>query len=503
MSKHKKKKINLRNLAKVATAQRKNEYLRKIRKVLDVIECGHLLKLIDMRELEIIYQFRCKAIQIVVAENDFMPGRKLKWIRRLVAAMLKRYEVKLMADKGSVDLDTFFTAGATLIVYYRMLDAEDYKNAALVKKTLEPFYEYRLHIKEAYEHLIQITKTASLMLSDMTKRMFWASIDLNLANKDMGIGYHVIWHSVVPERIHVTIKGENHLAYRLGLPEFKIGPKWVSVDAKANNLPVEGDAHEMDVYIQEHALRRLFERNDCISRETIMLELIRAFENPVMNYHADTGMVFIDFNLYKIKTGYLLASISNKRLIIRTFLFITYIETPEGDLLRKNTGLKKSDIEFLELDKLSTFMTAEIYENKQIKHIFVEAGCRSLYKLYNILKEKNITISKHPNTSLIEDYLGIDLAKEYLEEEDEEEETETETETEEVDEEEDIAADAGDEGKPDDEEEEDTSTLGIWKKSNVSTKIMLLLFGVPIIIIAVCIGLGKLIARSIKRMRNG
>jgi len=417
MSKHKKKKINLRNLAKVATAQRKNEYLRKIRKVLDVIECGHLLKLIDMRELEIIYQFRCKAIQIVVAENDFMPGRKLKWIRRLVAAMLKRYEVKLMADKGSVDLDTFFTAGATLIVYYRMLDAEDYKNAALVKKTLEPFYEYRLHIKEAYEHLIQITKTASLMLSDMTKRMFWASIDLNLANKDMGIGYHVIWHSVVPEKIHVEINGETHTAIRVGYCGAQSGPEWVSIKAEKLGIHTANPDKRYDVYIQTHALQRLNERIDCIYSETLLTELFISVKVAKCQREPNSGKILIDFTVVDTKAGYLLCDVIDNKIIIRTFLFLTHNGTPEGEKLRQNTGLQKEDIQFLDLDKLSTFIAPEVYNNERIRKIFTEAGCDSIFHFHEYVEEYEIPIKKHPNATLIEKYIGKEEADKFFEEE--------------------------------------------------------------------------------------
>ncbi|MEI6122812.1 MAG: hypothetical protein WCQ95_04220 [Bacteroidota bacterium] len=492
MSKNKKKRTNTHKLDKVAKAQQKNEYFRKIRKVLDVIGCGHLWALLFPRELEVIYSVRCQAINITVAENDFMPAGKLKWIRRLVSAMLKRYEVELIPHGKTVDLDTYFTAATTLIIYYQTIEPEDFKYATKVKSALEPFFEQRLHAYEAWEHLKQIASITGLMMSDLTKRVYWATTGLHIAKPDISTGYHIYWHSAVPDRTYVYIKGEKHLAYRLGLPEFKTGPKWVSIAAGTHNLPVGDAEKDVEVYIQEHALRRLSERNDCVSRETLLRDLNHSFENPKMQYDAKTGKVLIEFYLYKIKTGYFLGSVCGNKLILRTFLFITYVNTPEGNLLRKNTGLKKNEIEFLELDKLSTFMTVEIQENKHIKHIFVEAGCRSLYSLYKILKEKNVTITKHANTSLIEDYLGLDLTKEYLEEEDE-------PETEEV---EDELDDESDDTLPHtQQEEQETKEAFSWKKSSWKKRIFIVLAFVPVVVVAVFFVAVVWIVRKIRKKK--
>ena len=420
MAKPKKKKPNIRNLEKVAKAQYKNEFFRKLRKALDAIGCGAIYDLLSAVELEYIYSTRCQSINISVAENDFMPPGKLKWIKRLVSAMLKRYDVQLMPNGGSVDLDTFLTAGVTLVLYQRALEASHYRLALKVKEALSPFEQNKQSRLDAFGHLKHIALTTGLMMSDFTKRVYWSDTNLKVAQNDLNVGFQMVWHSIIPEKFYVQIKNETHLGFRVGLPEYQKGPKWISIRAGTQGLPAESADQDVEVYIQHHALRRLTERNDCVSRESILLELIRSLENPKMVYDEKSEKILIDFYLYNVKTGYLLAYCVGNKLLIRTFLFITHMGVPEGDKLRQQTGLKKKEIEFLELDKLSTFMTPEIQENKHIKHLFIEAGCRSLFSLYKILLQKNIKISKHPNTALLEDYLGLDLTKEYLEEDEEE-----------------------------------------------------------------------------------
>ena len=102
MSKHKKKKTNTLHLEKVAKAQHKNEYIRKLRKVLNAIGCSHIYELLPSDEFDWLYKLRCQSIQIVIAPGDIMPPGKLKWIKRLLSAMLKRVQLPSRKKGSSV-----------------------------------------------------------------------------------------------------------------------------------------------------------------------------------------------------------------------------------------------------------------------------------------------------------------------------------------------------------------------------------------------------------------
>jgi hypothetical protein len=421
MSKHKKKKTNTHHLEKVAKAQHKNEYIRKLRKVLNAIGCSHIYELLPPDEFDLLYKLRCQSIQIVIAPGDIMPPGKLKWIKRLLSAMLKRYEIPLLPDGGLIDLDTYFTAGMTLLFYGNSITFEVYPKAAQVKEALMPYLLERKYKNQAYAHLRQIAETIGLMLSDPIKRIYWATVNLDTTTNQNNYAYKMVWHSAIPEKRFVPIDREFHTAYRLGTARYQSGPAWVFYGA-GHNIPNADNQKDVAVYLQSHVLSRLYERIDCIPKETVYREFLKSMENFNARCENDTGKIFIDLRIYNVKVGYLLATVVNNKLILRTFLFITLQGTPEGVALRKNAKLRKDEVTFLELDRLSTFMTPEIQHNKHLKQFFIEAGLQPLFELYKILKDKDIALTKHANTTLIEDYLGIDLTREFLDEDDENDE---------------------------------------------------------------------------------
>ena len=415
MTKHRKKKANVRQQEKVARAQHKNEFIRKMRKVLDAIGCNHVLALMPPKELELLYNMRCHTINITIAPGDTMPPGNLKWIKQMMSAMLKRYEVQLMPGGKPVDLDTYFTAGITVLWYANSLTFEEYPKAAQVKEALIPYY-YEKDLKhQAYVHLRQFAETISLIMSDLTKCIFWATVNMKAMKADSQYAYHMEWHSTVPEKRMVPVGGENHTVYRLGIARYQTGPEWLQFKA-GHNIPGADPDKEVKVYVQSHVMKRLYERIDCIPKESVFVEFLNSLREPVITYNTQTRKILIEYQLFNVKTGYLLATMAGNRLIIRTFLFITLTGSPEGERLHKNARIKKDDVTFLEIDRLSTFMTPEIQQNKHIKQFFVEAGMKSLFDLYDIIKDKDITITKHPNTTLLEDYLGIDLTKEFPDE---------------------------------------------------------------------------------------
>jgi hypothetical protein len=416
MSKPKKKKPNIHQIDKVAKAQHRNEYFRKIKKVLEAINCQHIYSMIPSDTFESLYDLRIQSINVNVADGECLPNGKLKWIRRSISAMMKRYNVQLVPDGGFVDLDTFFTAGATLYYFGDSLKFEHFPKAAMVKEALMPFVlNVECRIK-ASEHLRQIAYITGLMMSDFTKSMYWATVRLESEEERNKYAFFMKWHSTPAERKYVFVKGEKHIVYRLCTPEYQEGVRTINILELDKDISTLEKDIKVPVYLQAHALLRLAERLDCLTRERIMMDLINSLLDPQIYYDDKTEKFLIEYRINGIRAGYLLATLCEKNLIIRTFLFITHKGTPEGDKLHESAKLKKNELEFLELDRLSTFMTSEIQNNPRLKNFFTEIGCKPLFELYKIFADKDVTITKHPNTTLLEDYLGVDLTKEYQEE---------------------------------------------------------------------------------------
>jgi hypothetical protein len=416
MSKNRKKKPNQLQQQKLAEAHHKKEYYAKLYKILDAVGYAHVLSQIPQRELERIFFIRSRAMTFTVAEGDYMPKAHLKTIRQMVSALLKLQQVQLGPEGGWVDLNTYLSAGITLMCCLGYLGEESFSKARELTKDMFRYWLHEPTVKNVFNGLGDITEHTSDILSDLNKRLYWSKHKMVVGDLYRPTGYHLVWHSVIPEKIHVNINGETHRAIRLGRCRFKVGAEWISI--KAGQLQLSPPDKDIDVYIQAHALHRLIERNDCIYREMFLSEIVESFNQFHCQRDAVSGKLLIDFYLFSIKTGYFLADIIDNKLILRTFLFITHDGTPEGAKLKESTGLQKTDKQYLELDKLSTFMTPEIQCNEKIKKIFIDAGCNRLFDLHQILVDKQIPIKKKANTSLIEHYIGLDAANEFFTEDD-------------------------------------------------------------------------------------
>ena len=162
--------------------------------------------------------------------------------------------------------------------------------------------------------------------------------------------------------------------------------------------------NELPLYIQRHALKRLDERLG-LQPNNVHSHLFFSLYNQPVNYELDNGCTLIEFNMYEYKVGYLLTTLHEDKLVIRSFLFLTNNGTPEGRKLNALTGLEKLDKKYLEIDKLSTFTAYRIHEDKKLSAIFREAGCGSLLGAKN-LQAISAEFTPDRDKSTLEKYLS-------------------------------------------------------------------------------------------------
>lgn len=187
----------------------------------------------------------------------------------------------------------------------------------------------------------------------------------------------------------ISINGQKRPAYRLAKPVLSMATPiiWITVDVSLLENFYLGNKKTLDVYIQSHALTRLKERLDLLDQEAINYAL---WENTsdikqFVNYH---GYLLLPFKVFGIKTGYLVANVTDDKLLFRTFLFITHNTSPEGDRLRKLSGLGKEDITYWKIDRLSTFVKLNEEKYPGLIQLFRKAGLETLFEL----KTKEFTI---------------------------------------------------------------------------------------------------------------
>jgi hypothetical protein len=107
-------------------------------------------------------------------------------------------------------------------------------------------------------------------------------------------------------------------------------PNGVSLQVKFRSSAIglqSGKDDSLPLYIQRHALLRLDERLSLQANNVHAHLFFSLFEQQV-KYVLGNGCTFIDFNMYEYKVGYLLTSLHDDKLVIRSFLFLTNDGTP-------------------------------------------------------------------------------------------------------------------------------------------------------------------------------
>lgn len=191
------------------------------------------------------------------------------------------------------------------------------------------------------------------------------------------------------QKCMVSINGSKRPAFRLAKPNSSaVTPiDWLSVDVSLLGNFYKGNKTALDVFIQSHALTRLTERLDLLDQEAINYAI---WENThtISHFVSHHGYLLLPFKVFDVKIGYLVANVTENKLLFRTFLFITHNSSPEGVRLRKLTGLGKEDITYWKIDRLSTFVKLKEEKYPGLIELFCKAGLEQLMEL----KDKKFTI---------------------------------------------------------------------------------------------------------------
>jgi hypothetical protein len=191
------------------------------------------------------------------------------------------------------------------------------------------------------------------------------------------------------QKCMMNINGSKRPAFHLAKPlhTAKKPIEWITVDVNLLKNFYKGNKKVLDVFIQSHALTRMKERLDLLDQQAINYAL---WENThtIIQFEVSHGYLLLPFKVFGIKIGYLVANVTDDKLLFRTFLFITHNTSPEGVKLRKLTGLGKEDITYWKIDRLSTFVKLKEENYPGLIQLFCQAGLGMMMEL----KDKEFTI---------------------------------------------------------------------------------------------------------------
>ncbi|HMO27454.1 MAG TPA: hypothetical protein PKB10_14430, partial [Tepidisphaeraceae bacterium] len=96
---------------------------------------------------------------------------------------------------------------------------------------------------------------------------------------------------------------------------------------------------------------------------------------------APGGDLLVAYEVMGMRLGYLVVSVRERMVVVRTFLFLTMRNTPEGRELAKRLKLTRDEMEYLRLHELSRFTRTDLKDDAELRRIFKHCGCGHLFKL--------------------------------------------------------------------------------------------------------------------------
>ena len=205
-----------------------------------------------------------------------------------------------------------------------------------------------------------------------------------------------------PKTTVLEIAGKKRPVFRLATANAVSKLEWIEIDSSVLGTAYQGDKKQLEVYIQSHALNRFRERLDILNSDAINY-LLWENTHTIGNIQVYRKMILHPVILFGVKIGYLVGNIVDDKFLFSTFLFITHSFTPEGDRLKKITGLGKEDISYWKIDRLSTFINLQEDKYPQLIELFVQAGLGDVKELKN--KKFDIDSLQDANLEALMNYI--------------------------------------------------------------------------------------------------
>lgn len=215
---------------------------------------------------------------------------------------------------------------------------------------------------------------------------------------------------VEPYRSHptqISTADGPRVGYRCGQPFGKRGIEWSELPSSAFG---QSDGRTYPVFVQVHALenlygreaRALFIQNGEWLVHDYLWQSLRKPKVHKMPSHSNKFLIEYWLNVHKI--GYLVVHRLKDLVLIDTFLFLTMSGTPEGDKLWSRLGFGRSQREYLQLDKIGTFLMTDVKFDPELVAILSECGCGHLF---NILKEPLKDLCRTGYSAEIRKHIGL------------------------------------------------------------------------------------------------
>jgi len=399
---------------KLAAAHARHEFFARLKNLCKVLGVAEVYDMIPLSQHDALYGMRFQSPRVLVAEGAEVAIEVLNDVRKVYSEIYKSFMVAVLKNGPEISLLDYVTVHQTLIHFSSLTKNKDsdlaHKDA--ITKVMTPFVDYYASESENKAILMQaVMLTVSEIESDIRSVIYWLCFDqiIDNYNGKMGVYSFIYIHSHAPEKKNFIIDQVSRPAIRIGwgMPGKNTKFTYVNLPAEKIRSDIKFNHPGFNVYIQSHALQRLIERLDGLMPGSVYFALYLSVTVDLEIQWDKKGNLLLAMFIWGKKVGYLFADIFDSSVVIRSFLFLTYCGTPEGDKLLALTGLAKEDTKYLQIDKLSTFLVSDIHSNQKVKDIFIQVGCGSLFELDKGMLMKHSSDNTKPKADMILEYLGL------------------------------------------------------------------------------------------------
>ncbi|HBG42511.1 MAG TPA: hypothetical protein DDW85_14070 [Porphyromonadaceae bacterium] len=401
MKKKKKTKQTTHEQRKVDTAHQKKVFVKRVFKLFSTMGFEEIIPLVSKNELDTLYKTHPYLLTVDATQSPLIEKKEAAFFCQAIKVLAKDHMLTVPEKEGAkICLIDYFEIWLPLIVDW---SSEIDENTSPEKKKIREILGSHADRKnerslmcelgnDALSNLSFILDTFTMEMSSPVTRYFWfeeQSIEIGKKNR---IDRTVNLYAIKPPCIHIELDGIIRPALRIAKIGLGKKDEFIKMQLPADGSSSSQTTEEYDVYIQSHAWQRFEERIDGVTELARNAFFFFSLANNKLFRFNQTLLIPYIFDTLKL--GYFTADFQDKKIILRTFLFITANGTPEGQRLNQYTGLKKLDKKYLVIDKLSAFMASDIRSNPQTAGIFIQSGCKDLLNMTTpmLLKKKDFEL---------------------------------------------------------------------------------------------------------------